>query len=210
MTIGNRVGNWIDRQVSDAKDILSFSYENIRGNNPPSPGRRQFLKGTGAAMLTGATGGAAAGYAAADDINSFLNGDQEQPGNTQNGSNGDTGGEQNEGSNGGSQNGGSDPVEDTDPEVESIYEVLDDAGNNDIQLVEDWLGDGYDRGHNVDDVIMGYDNDADEDYLGFDDDGDVDLPLLLTADNGYSNSEVDTLREYDEEGKLPEVLEPAV
>lgn len=204
MTIGNRIGNWVDRQVSDAKDILSFSYENIRGNNPPSPGRRQFLKGTGAAML----GGAAGGYAAADDINSILDGDQD----------GDTNDDQNGGANGGNNgggdagnnnNGGSDPVDDVEPDVETIYEVLDDSGDTDIELVEDWLGDAYDRGHDVDEVVMGYSDDRDEDYLGFNDNGDVDLPLWLTEEMGYSEEEVDTLREYDEEGKLPEVLEPA-
>ena len=212
MTIGNRIGNWVDRQVQDARDILSFSYENIRGNNPPNPGRRQFVKGTAAALLGGGAGGAAGGYALADDINSFLDGDQQDP-SSGNGQTGDSGGEQNGGTNGGdtgNNDESSDPVDDTDPESESIYEVLDDSGDTDIEIMEDWLGDAYDRGHDVDDIVMGYSDSRDEDYLGFQDNGDVALPLYLTDDKGYSNSEVDTLRDYDEEGKLPEVLEPAV
>ena len=207
MTIGDTIGNWVDRQIQDAKDIASFSYENIRGNNPSSPGRRQFLKATGGAML----GGAAGGYAAADDINSFLNGDQEEP----SGDNGQSGGS--DGKNGGTGGGdadnngdNSDPGagSDTDRDAD-IYEVLDDSGDVDIDLVEDWLGDAYDRGHDVDDVVIGYSDSQEEDYLGFRENGDVKLPLWLTEENGYSNSEVDTLREYDEEGRLPEVLEPA-
>lgn len=156
-------------------------------------------------------GGAAGGYAAADDINSFLNGDQEEP----SGDNGQSGGS--DGKNGGTGGGdadnngdNSDPGagSDTDRDAD-IYEVLDDSGDVDIDLVEDWLGDAYDRGHDVDDVVIGYSDSQEEDYLGFRENGDVKLPLWLTEENGYSNSEVDTLREYDEEGRLPEVLEPA-
>ena len=207
MTIGDTIGNWVDRQIQDAKDIASFSYENIRGNNPPSPGRRQFLKATGGAML----GGAAGGYAAAGDINSFLNGDQEEP----SGDNGQNGGS--DGNNGGTGGGDADNNGDnSDPSAGSdvdrdadIYEVLDDSGDTDIEILEDWLGDAYDRGHDVEDVVMGYSDSQEEDYLGFQENGDVELPLWLTEENGYSNSEVDTLREYDEEGRLSEVLEPA-
>lgn len=155
-------------------------------------------------------GGAAGGYAVADDINSFLNGDQEPSGdNGQNGgSDGDNGGT----SGGDADNNGdnSDPSAGSDVDRDAdIYDILDDSGDTDIELVEDWLGDAYDRGHDVNDIVMGYSDDKDEDYLGFQDNGDVDLPLWLTEENGYSNSEIDTLREYDEEGQLPEVLEPA-
>lgn len=205
MTIGDIIDNWVDRQKYDLRDTGNFTKETLRGNDE-TIGRRAFGKSVLTLLGAGGAGGAVGGYK----LNEHLEGDQsQQPADDQNGRNGDTGGDQNGGSNGG-QDGGSDPVDNTEPEVESIYEVLDDDGNNDIQLVEDWINDAYNRGHNVDDVVMGYDDDADKDYLGFQDNGDIDLPLWLARDMGYSEEEVEALREYDEEGKLPEVLEPAV
>jgi len=204
MTIGDIIDNWVDRQRYDLRDAGNFTKETLRGNDE-TIGRRAF----GKSVLTLLTGGAAGGYTAADDVNQRLNGDQQDPSGG-NGQNGDTGGQNGgNGADNGDSNGSSDPVDDTDSGVESIYEVLDDPGDTDIEILEDWLGDAYDRGHDVDDVVMGYSDSRDEDYLGFQDNGDVDLPLWLTDENGYSNSEVDTLREYDEEGRLPEVLEPA-
>lgn len=200
MTIGNRIGNWVDRQISDIKDVASFSYENLRGNNPPSPGRRQFLKATGTAVA----GGGLAGYSISEQLDGDGSDQNPQDGGQSDGSaDGDGQGGGAGGSSGGS---GSDPTGGT----ESIYDILDDSGDADIQIVEDWLGDAYDRGHTVDNVIMGYSDNRDEDYLAFLEGGEAVLPLWLSESSGYSDSEVDALREYDEEGKLGEVLEPAV
>lgn len=204
MTIGDIIDNWIDRQKYDLRDTGNFTKETLRGNDE-NIGRRAF----GKSVVTLLAGGGAGGYA----VNEHLEGDQsQQPTDSQDGSNdGQNGGTngRNNGGDVGNNDGGSDSVDDVDPEVESIYEVLDDPGDTDIEIMEDWLGDAYDRGHGVDNVVMGYSDSRDQDYLGFNDNSNTELPLWLTESNGYSNSEVDTLREYDEKGKLSEVLRPA-
>lgn len=189
MTLGDRIGNWVDRQVDDIRDAGNFSYETLRGNDE-TIGRRAF----GKSVLTLLAGGGAGGYA----INEALEEDESQPDDS--------------GQNSGNGGDSGDPDWDSgsaDRDVESIYEVLDDAGDTDIERIEDWVGDAYVRGFDVNDVDMAYSDSENEYQLAFMEGGSRELPLWLTEDNGYSDSEVDTLREYDERGLLAEVFEPA-
>lgn len=197
MSIGDRIGNWVDRQISDARDIASFNYENVRGNNPPSPGRRQFMKDG----LAKVTAGGLAGYG----VSEYLEGGDTDPssqddGQTNGGSDGGNSGSSS--GNGGSSSGGGSS---SDPEVQSINEILGDDGDTDIEIVEDWYSAGTSRGYNADDIATGYNSDQDEHMIAFyDSNGQEELPLVLAEEKGFSDSEVNTILEYEDEGKLAE------
>ncbi|WEL23921.1 twin-arginine translocation signal domain-containing protein [Candidatus Nanohalovita haloferacivicina] len=207
MSIGDRIGNWVDRQVDDARDIFSFSYENLRGNTPPSPGRRQFLKATGAA----ATGGGVVGYGVSEYLEGGDTGQSPQDDGQSGGQSGDgSGGGSNGGSTGGSSGGqsgssnGGSSGNGSGSDVESINQILGDNGDTDIETVIDWYGEGHDRGYSADDIASAYNSDQDEYELAFYDGSDGELPLVLTEDQGFSDSEVNKILEYENEGKLAE------
>ena len=193
MTIGDIIDDWVDRQRYDLRDAGNFTKETLRGNDE-TIGRRAF----GKSVVTLLAGGGAGGYT----LNDRLEEDESRPDDSGRDSN-------NGGGSGNSGNGDWDSGSADRDDVESIYEILDDSGDIDIEIAVDWANDGVKKmGYDVEDIYMG--QSGNEYFLDFRGTSDSELRLPLEEEQGYSNSEVETLRNYDDRGLLDEVFRPAI